>query len=98
MLKLQYYLLKFLENGVTALLCKVLPGFQRLRRCRHKSVSLLDLKGLGKEIKAAMLVGFHIITASIWKKKLTKQLTERLSFAIGIFVDGIPSINFFCEM
>ena len=58
--------------------------------------SLQDLKVLGKKTKDAMLVGFHIKrTTSIWKKQ-SKQNDEAL--AIGIFVAGIPSINFLSDI
>ena len=65
----------FLEKRKAALFCKVLSGFQRFSRCRHKTFSLWDLKVLDKKFKAAMPVGFHIkVTVSIWKKQLTKQI------------------------
>ena len=62
LLKLEFYLLRFLENRIIVLFCKFLSDFQRFRKYRDKTFALLDLKVL-----------FCIkMIASIWKKQLAK--------------------------
>ena len=53
--------------------CKSLSNYQRFRKREDKNFSLLESEVVSRKFKATMSVDFRIkITASIWKKQLTK--------------------------
>ena len=53
--------------------CKFLSNYQRFRKRGDKNFSLLESEVVIRKFKATMSVDFRVkITASIWKKQLTK--------------------------
>ena len=53
--------------------CKFLSNYQRFKKRRDKNISFLESEVVSRKFKATMSVDFRVkITASIWKKQLTK--------------------------